>query len=104
MRDVLDDPATSGLSEAEKELFAFVDKVNHHTPYIGPADIAQLHAVGWSDEALFQTITVCALFNFYNRWVDGSGVQPLDAETHRGHAKRMARAGYVRSAPKASEG
>lgn len=100
MRDVLADPATSGLSEAEKALFGFVDKVNHDTAQVGPADIEPLHAAGWSDEALYQAITVCALFNFYNRWIDGTGVHPLDAETHRGHAKRMARSGYSRSTPK----
>ena len=97
MRAVLENPASSGLSDAEKALFAFVDKVNGASPEIGPEDIAPLHAAGWTDQALYQAITVCALFNFYNRWVDASGVHPLDAETHRMHARRTARAGYIRT-------
>lgn len=97
VREVLDDPAESGLAEAEKALFAFVEKVNHHSPFLGPGDFEPLRAAGWSDEALYQAITVCALFNFYNRWVDASGVRPMSAETHRTHARRTAKAGYIRT-------
>jgi alkylhydroperoxidase family enzyme len=94
---VLEDPAASGLGEAEKELFVFVDKVNSDSPNIAAADIEALHRAGWTDEALYQAISVCALFNFYNRWVDASGVHPLDPQTHRSHAKRTAKAGYIRT-------
>ena len=41
-------------------------------------------------------ITVCALFNFYNRWIDASGVHPMSNEAHRQGARRSASAGYVR--------
>ncbi len=99
VRAVLDDPSTSALPDAEKALFAFVDKVNSDSPRIGPADVEALHAAGWSDEAIYFAITVCALFNFYNRWIDGSGVQPLSPDAHRASAKKMARGGYVRTPP-----
>jgi hypothetical protein len=39
---------------------------------------------------------VCALFNFYNRWVDSSGVHALSDEAHRQGGIRSAAAGYVR--------
>ncbi len=42
-----------------------------------------MHAVGWDDEAIYYAITVCALFNFYNRWIDASGVHALSDEAHR---------------------
>lgn len=99
MRAVLDDPQTSPLSDADKALFAFVDKVNHDSPRIGPADIALLHQAGWDDAAIYLAITVCSLFNFYNRWIDASGVQPLSPEAHRAGAKQMARSGYTRTPP-----
>ena len=54
-------------------------------------------AAGWSDEALYFAITVCALFNFYNRWVDASGVHALSDEAHRLGGKRSALHGYVRT-------
>jgi hypothetical protein len=39
---------------------------------------------------------VCALFNFYNRWIDASGVHAMSEEAHREGGKRMAAQGYVR--------
>ena len=41
-----------------------------------------LYAVGWDDEAIYFAITVCALFNFYNRWIDATGVHALSPEAH----------------------
>jgi hypothetical protein len=93
---VIRDLETSALSEKEKALFRFVDRVNHHSPQITPEDMRPLYAVGWDDEAIYYAITVCALFNFYNRWIDASGVHALSDETHRQGGKRSANVGYVR--------
>ena len=76
-QQVLDDIDSSSLTAAEKLLLKFLDKVNHDSPRISPADIAPLHAAGWTDEQIWYAITVCALFNFYNRWIDASGVFAL---------------------------
>lgn len=42
----------------------------------------------------YDAITVCALFNFYNTWVDGCGVPALPDYTPSG--KRIAAEGYAR--------
>ena len=96
MRAVLHNPATSPLDDKHKALFAFLDRVNHDSPAIGPDDTARLRALGWTDEELYFAITVCALFNFYNRWIDAAGVHAMSDEAHRVGAKRSARQGYVR--------
>ena len=75
----------------------FVRKVNEDSVNIQPADIQALHAVGYTDEAIYYAITVCALFNFYNRWIDASGVHPMSDEAHALGAKRSAIHGYSRS-------
>ena len=93
---VVRDLETSGLTEKEKALFRFVDKVNSCSISISPTDIDTLHAAGWDDDAIYYAITVCALFNFYNRWVDASGVHALSDESHRQNARRSATVGYVR--------
>jgi hypothetical protein len=93
---VLRDLESSSLEEKEKALFRFVDKVNRDSPRITPEDMQPLCAVGWSDEAIYFAITVCALFNFYNRWIDATGVHALSEEAHREGGKRMATHGYVR--------
>ena len=97
MESVLADVEASLLSEREKALFRFVRKVNFDSVSIGPADIGVLHEAGYGDEAIYYALTVCALFNFYNRWIDASGVHAMSDEAHRIGANRSAVHGYSRS-------
>jgi alkylhydroperoxidase family enzyme len=94
---VLRDLESSPLDEKHKALFRFVAKVNHDSPRIAAEDMKPLYDVGWDDEAIYFAITVCALFNFYNRWIDASGVHALSDEAHRQGGKRMAAQGYAPS-------
>jgi len=96
VRDVLEDVESSALPEREKVLFRFVAKVNHQSPAITADDMQPPHAAGWTDEAIYCAITVCALFNFYNRWIDASGVHPMSREAHREFGVRTAHHGYDR--------
>lgn len=93
---VLRDVDSSPLDEKHKALFRFVDRVNHDSPRMTVEDLDRMRALGWTDAALYFAITVCALFNFYNRWVDACGVHAMSDEAHREGGKRMARQGYVR--------
>ena len=95
VRLVIEDLDTAPLPENEKILLRFVAKVNRESHTVTPADMAPLHAAGWTDEAIFYAITVCALFNFYNRWVDATGVHAMSDEAHRKRAKFSAKSGYV---------
>jgi uncharacterized peroxidase-related enzyme len=95
VRGVVADIETSGLTDAEKALMRFLDKVNHDSPRITPADIEPLHAAGWTDEQIWYAITVCALFNFYNRWIDATGVCALSDEAHRVGGRRSAAGRYA---------
>lgn len=92
----MNDFETSTLSPAEKTMLRFLDKVNHESPSITAADMEPLHAAGWNDEQIYYAITVCSLFNFYNRWIDSTGVHALSEEAHREGGKRSALHGYVR--------
>jgi alkylhydroperoxidase family enzyme len=94
---VLADVESSPLDEQHKALFRFIDKVNHDSPQMTVADLDVARAAGWTDEALYFAITVCALFNFFNRWIDATGVHALSDEAHRQGGKRSAQFGYVRS-------
>jgi alkylhydroperoxidase family enzyme len=96
---VIKDLESSPLPASEKALLRFVDKVNRDSIHIGPPDIATLHEAGWTDAAIYYAITVCALFNFYNRWIDASGVHALSEQGHRMGGKRSAQSGYVRTPP-----
>jgi len=93
---VLHDLETSQLDEKHKALFRFVDKVNHDSVATTPEDMKTLYEHGWEDDAIFFAITVCALFNFYNRWIDSTGVHALSDEAHKAGGKRSALHGYAR--------
>ena len=96
MAGVIRDLETSALSEKEKAMLRFVDQVNHHSAELTAEALLPLYELGWNDEEIYYAITVCALFNFYNRWVDASGVPALSDEAHRQGGKRSAATGYVR--------
>jgi hypothetical protein len=93
---VIRDLESSALPEKEKVLLRFVDRVNHESPCITAADMQPLYEAGWTDDAIYYAITVCALFNFYNRWIDASGVHALSDQAHRQGGIRSANTGYVR--------
>lgn len=92
---MLEDYATAPISEAEKSLFKFVTRVNRESNQITRADIDEARQAGWSDEALYDAITVCAIFNFYNRWIDATGVQDMPAFGYQMSGRRLATEGYV---------
>ncbi len=96
MWGALRDLEHSGLSEQDKALFRFVAKVNDESPAISEADIVPLHTAGWTDEAIYFAVTVCALFNFYNRWIDACGVHAMSDDAHKLYGARTAGHGYVR--------
>jgi uncharacterized peroxidase-related enzyme len=96
VESAVNDLEHSALSEKEKALLRFVGKVSHDSPRITAGDMEPLRELGWTDEELWYAITICALFNFYNRWIFASGVHELSREAHRQAGERSADAGYVR--------
>ena len=93
---MLHDVESSRLDARHKALFRFIDRVNHDSPNITAGDLEAVRAEGWTDEELYFAITVCALFNFYNRWIDATGVHALSDEAHRAGGKRSAQGSYAR--------
>jgi alkylhydroperoxidase family enzyme len=95
---VLADYSTAPIDDREKALFAFIEKMNEQSNLVRREDIDRLTAAGWSEEAIYDAITVCALFKFYNAWIDATGVHDLPAGAYEMSGKRLATEGYVRSA------
>jgi len=92
---VLEDYRTAPIGEREKALFAFIEKMNRESSRLGKEDMEQVKAAGWSEEAIYDAITVCALFNFYNKWIDATGVSDMTAAAYAASGERLATAGYV---------
>ena len=93
---MLADFHSAPIDGAHKALFAFIEKMNAQSNRIGQADHDALTAAGWSDEAIYDAITVCALFKFYNAWIDATGVHDMPAAAYAMSGKRLAADGYTR--------
>jgi uncharacterized peroxidase-related enzyme len=93
---VIHDLESSGLDDKEKALLRFVRKITLAPASITASDTQELNKAGWGDAAIFYAISACALFNFYNRWVSASGVNPVADEVFKRLGSRMATAGYSR--------
>jgi alkylhydroperoxidase family enzyme len=93
---VLEDYRTAPIDDKEKALFAFIEKMNAQSNGIRREDVDRVRAAGWSEEAIYDAITVCALFKFYNAWIDATGVHDMPADAYAMSGKRLATQGYVR--------
>jgi alkylhydroperoxidase family enzyme len=93
---VLEDYRTAPIDDREKALFAFLEKMNAQSNLIRREDVDAVRSAGWSDEAIYDAITVCALFKFYNAWIDATGVHDLPASGYKQSGVRLATEGYAR--------
>lgn len=96
---VLTDFRTAPLSDREKALFAFLERMNRASNRLRQDDLDALCAAGWTTEAVYDAITVCSLFNFYNKWIDATGVSDMPAAAYAASGERLATGGYVPAAP-----
>lgn len=74
------DPASAPVDEAMKPILAYAAKLTQAPATMTEADAQAVYDAGWSERALFDAIQTCALFNFMNRILEGTGITayPLD--------------------------
>jgi len=92
---VLSDLESAPISEKDRVLYRFVKKMVHDSLSIGEADVATARDAGWTDEALYDAITVVALFQFYDAWIDATGVRDMPALGYEMTGQRLSQHGYV---------
>ena len=92
---VLNDYRTAPIDDREKALFAFIEKMNAQSNLVTREDIDRVKAAGWSEEAIYDAISVCALFKFYNAWIDATGVSDMPALGYEMSGHRLATEGYA---------
>ena len=95
VESVLTDLDNAPISEKDRALYAFVKKMVHNSLSIGASDTDAAHAAGWTDEALYDAISVVALFQFYNAWIDATGVSDMPALGYELLGNRIATNGYA---------
>jgi alkylhydroperoxidase family enzyme len=92
---VVRDHRTAPIPEKEKALFDYVLAANASRGVVDRSHVESAREAGWTDGALYDAATVVALFNFYNRWIDATGVHDMPAAAYDMSGKRMKDRGYV---------
>lgn len=91
---LMQDIGTSEVEEKLKPLLEYVRKLTLTPAMMSDHDAEKVYAAGWEEQALFDAVSVCALFNFMNRIIEGSGIKsnPLESSPEEFEA-RMRRMG-----------
>ena len=87
---LMGDLQTAPVNEQLKPVLAYVRKLTLNPTTVSGEDAAAVYEAGWDERALFDAISVCALYNFMNRIVEGAGMRsdPL-AGTEEEKQERM---------------
>lgn len=91
----LRDHRTAELSPRFSALLSLVERAASGASAVTEADVKAVRDLGYGDEAIYDALTVCALFAFYTTWVDSTGVPALPDYTPSG--QRLAEDGYLPS-------
>jgi uncharacterized peroxidase-related enzyme len=93
IESLLADIESAPLEARMKPILFYARKLTLSPARVTEADAAAVYDAGWGDDALYSTVLVAALFNFYNRLVDGVGLalsEGYEAEAGR----RLSTVGY----------
>lgn len=77
-------PAEAGVDIKMQPILDYVKKLTDDPHSVTDADARAVYDAGWDEQALFDAVVVCALFNFMNRIIEGTGIVPKqDAENQQ---------------------
>ena len=68
------DYRTADLSEQDRAMLDYVDKLTRHPARLQKEDVDSLREVGFDDTAILQINLIASWFNYINRVADGLGV------------------------------
>ena len=92
---LLEDIASAPIDEKLKPVFRYLHKLTAQPNRMIPADIGAIYDAGWEDPAVYHAASVCALFSFDNRLIQGLGIPPHDAKKLQETADRLHAKGYA---------
>ena len=90
---LVNDIDSSPVDEKMKPVLKFVKKLTETSYKIVQSDVDAILDVGWTENDFHFTVMICALFNFYNRVMDGYGCVSTD-ESRDNASKLLANHGY----------
>jgi uncharacterized peroxidase-related enzyme len=81
-----------------RPILSFVQKLTLSPSRMTPADAEAVFVAGWNDQALYDAVAICGLFNLMNRLVNGLGIEANSAYTQF-VAQHLAAGGYASFLP-----
>ena len=94
LNQLLQNPAEAPVPMRMKVLLAFVKKLTLDPGRMTHVDAEEVFAAGWDEQALHDAVSVCALFNFMNRLVEGLGIK-AGASYYTTSGERLFSGGYA---------
>ena len=76
-------------------VFRYLRKLTLQPSRMTAADAEAIYNIGWEDPALYHLASVCALFSFDNRLIQGVGIAPHEPEKLESTADRLHARGYA---------
>jgi alkylhydroperoxidase family enzyme len=86
---------TSPLPERDKAMFRYLARVNREPWTVQQEHVDAVKAAGWSEPAIYDAATVCATFNFFNRWIDATGVPDIPKGFYEARLEKFGDMGYT---------
>jgi alkylhydroperoxidase family enzyme len=91
------DHRAAAIPEKEKALFDYLAKLTAAPATCAKPDVDGLLAHGWTAAEVFDAVTVCSLFNYFNRWIDGMGVPDIPKGFYEARLEQFGDRGYAPS-------
>jgi len=77
---IMQDLDAAPVDDKFRALLRYVGKLTREPAKLTQQDADAVYAAGWDADALYDAVAVCALFNFMNRIVEGTGIKPMSEE------------------------
>ncbi|MDQ3095817.1 MAG: carboxymuconolactone decarboxylase family protein, partial [Actinomycetota bacterium] len=71
---MLADLTTAEVDDRMRPLLGYLEKLTRDPGRVSPDEARTVLTAGWDERALHDAVSVCALFNFMNRFVNGLGI------------------------------
>ncbi len=86
------DVESAAVEDPMKPVLLLLRTLTLHPSKVRDAEVAAVYAAGWDERALHDAVSVCALFNFMNRLVEGLGIAATP-DYYRTSSERLAGTG-----------
>ncbi len=90
---LLDDLDGSPVDDKLRPVLRYVKKLTESPSKMVQADVDAIFSAGWDEDSFHFAVMICALFNMYNRIMDGYGVKNT-ADFRQSRAAMLAETGY----------